>query len=160
MSSPELRLITPRSQDWGAFDCGDERINAKLRQEVRRAEAGLHRLYGSFDGDNLVGVMTVRAGVLSAPLGILAVLGVGIPEVPTLHIEVLATLKSRQRQGHGQVLLLGAVRLARQLSADIGLKTVSLEAPQESRAFYQAQGFESATSPWPDGSWPMWVVLD
>ena len=159
MSSLEIRHITPRSQDWGAFDCGDVRINAKLRQEARRAQEGLQQLYGVVVGNDLAAIMTLRAGHLSAPISILLALGMGEIDVPTLHVDVLAVRKEHQRQGHGKSLALAALNIGERIQQDVGLKTVSLEATQESRAFYQGQGFESAASPWPDGSWPMWFVL-
>ena len=122
MSDTEIRLIAPRSQDWGAFECGDARI--------------------------------------SAPVNVLRALGMGEIDVPTLHLEVLAVKTNVQRQGLGKLLIRNALDIADRFRGDIGLKTVSLEATQESRAFYQGQGFESASSPWPDGSWPMWFLLE
>ncbi|WP_420594350.1 GNAT family N-acetyltransferase [Deinococcus sp.] len=160
MSDTEIRLIAPRSQDWGAFECGDARISAKLVREAHRAQAGLQQLHGVMVAGDLAAVMTLRAGHLSAPVNVLMALGMGEIEVPTLHLEVLAVRTDAQRRGLGKLLISIALDIAVRLQGEIGLKTVSLEATTQSRAFYQNQGFEAAESPWPDGSWAMWFLLN
>jgi GNAT superfamily N-acetyltransferase len=159
LSRIEFAQVAPRSLDWGAFDCGDPRITAKLVREASRAVSGVQRLYGASDQDSLQAVLTLRAGQLQAPHEVLAALGVGSLEVPTLHIEVLAVRVGAQRRGYGEALLTRTVSLATQLQAQIGLLTVSLEATAESRPFYTRLGFACAASAWPDGSWPMWIAL-
>ena len=99
--------------------------------------------------------MSLRAGQLNAPAFELSQLGRGRLEVPTLHIEVLAISRHRQRRGHGGRLLETAVQIGLRLSAEIGLKTVSLEATAQSVPFYRQQGLTASETPWPGGSWPM-----
>ncbi|GGR31857.1 GNAT family N-acetyltransferase [Deinococcus ruber] len=137
----------------------DQRPESPTSQEALRAQADIQRLHGPLVDDTLQGVMRVRAGQLRAQMDILARLGLGDLDVPTLHVEVLAIRVEAQRQGYGERLLNSAIRLGMRLRQDIGLKTVSLEATRESQAFYQRLGLERAASPWPDGSWPMWVPL-
>lgn len=159
MSDRNVKPVAPQSQDWGAFDCGDARINDKLIREAHRAQAHLQQFHGAFADDQLCGLLTLRAGHLSAPVRILSALGMGEIDVPTLHIEVLAVRVGHQRLGLGQLLITHALSIGSRLQHEIGLKAVSLAATPESRAFYIGQGFECATSPWPDGSWPIWFLL-
>lgn len=152
--------VSPQAEHWGDFDCGDARITAKLVREAERAQSGLQALYGITENDVVQAVMTLRAGHLSAPGEVLAQLGQGEVDVPTLHIEVLAVRRDQQGRGFGTTLVRAAVNLGYGIAGQIGLKTVSLEATEQSKAFYEQLGLSAADFPWSDGSWAMWVVLD
>ena len=152
--------VSPQAERWGDFDCGDPRITAKLVTQARRAHSGLQALYGLTENGVVQAVMTVRAGHLSAPGEVLARLGQGEEDVPTLHIEVLAVRRHQQGKGIGTTLVQAAVKLGRGLAGQIGLKTVSLEATAQSKGFYAQLGLTAAEFPWTDASWAMWAVLD
>lgn len=158
MKDAERRLVAPQGENWGAFRCGNERIDRKLQQQVRRAALGLVRLHGIYVGGELQGVVTLQAGVLQAPREVLQQFG-AFDEVPTIHVEVLAVRDTAHGRGYGQMLIEHALQQAVDIAALIGLKTLSLEATQESAAFYAELGFDQA-DPWPDGSVPMWFTLD
>lgn len=155
-----LVQLSPQAEPWGDFYCGDPRITTKLVREAARAEHGAQALYGIIDGARVLAAMTVRVGHLSAPNDVLAQLGHGDIEVPTLHIEVLAVRREAQGQGFGTALLDSAVNLGREIRQRVGLTTVSLEATAQSKAFYEGLGLIAAGAAWPDGSWAMWIALD
>ena len=154
----EIRIITPQSESWGDFQCGDPRIDRKLLTEAEQAKKNLVRLHGLYEGDRLQAVISLEASVLQAPTEVIAKLG-GRERVSTLHIEVLSVRASSQRRGYGWRLLEHALGQAKTTSFNIGLRTVSLEATGESLPFYEKFGFRGARRPWPDGSWPMWFDL-
>ncbi len=158
--SPRLARLSPHATRWGDFNCGDARITNKLAREALRAEAGLQALYGVLGDENdVLAAMTLRTGVLSAPNSVLYELGQGELEVPTVHIEALGVRLGAQGQGYGRNLVELARALSGQVGERVGVRVLSLEATPESRAFYVHMGFQSAQSAWPDGSWPMWLLL-
>ena len=158
MTATELRIVSPQSESWGDFQCGDSRIDRKLLQEVEQANKCLVRLHGVYEGEQLQGVISLEASILQAPAEVIAKLG-GRERVSTLHIEVLSVRQSAQGQGYGWALLEYAVQHARFVAQTIGMRTVSLEATEQSLKFYEGFGFTVARRPWPDGSWPMWFDL-
>ncbi|UFA51956.1 GNAT family N-acetyltransferase [Deinococcus radiophilus] len=107
----EIRIITPQSESWGDFQCGDPRIDRKLLAEVEQAKKNLVRLHGLYEGDRLQAVISLEASVLQAPTEVIAKLG-GRERVSTLHIEVLSVRKSAQGRGYGRTLLRHALRQA------------------------------------------------
>lgn len=152
--------LSPQAVRWGDFDCGDARITGKLAREALRAEVGLQALYGVVDDQGeVLAAMTLRAGVLAAEANVLFHLGQGELDVPTLHIEALAVRTADQRRGIGRALIDLARTLSEEVAQRVGVRTLSLEATPESRAFYTRLGFDSAATPWPGGSWPMWIDL-
>lgn len=152
--------LSPHAARWGEFDCADPRITNKLAREALRSAGGLQKLYGVVsDQGDVLAAMTLRAGVLAAPNSALYELGQGELDVPTVHMEVLAVRRDVQGQGYGSELTDFAVALGEEIRARIGVRTLSVEATSDSKAFYAQFGFDSAESPWPDGSWAMWLSL-
>lgn len=152
--------LSPQATHWGEFDCGDPRITNKLAREAMRSAGGLQALYGVVGGqDDVFAAMTLRAGELAAPTSVRYQLGQGELDVPTVHMDVLAVRRSAQGLGYGRDLVRFAIRQSQQVGALVGVRTLSVEATSESRAFYARLGFDLASAPWPDGSWPMWLVL-
>lgn len=152
--------LSPQSARWGDFDCGDEQITGKLTREAMRAASGLQVLYGVVnEGGDVLAALTLRAGVLAAPSGVLYELGQGELDVPTVHLEVLAVRRDAQGKGYGRNLVTFATQQAEDVRLLVGVRTLSLEATEKSKPFYQRLGFDVASSPWPGGSWPMWLLL-
>lgn len=155
-----IQTLSPQTTRWGDFDCGDEHITGKLAREALRAASGLQSLYGVVDDRGVVlAALTLRAGVLAAPSGVLYELGQGELEVPTIHLEVLAVRRAAQGQGYGRDLMTFALRQSERTRTLVGVRTLSLEATDGSRAFYQRLGFRGTAQAWPGGSWPMWLLL-
>lgn len=141
--------LSPQAARWGEFDCADPRITNKLAREALRSAGGLQALCGVVGDQNAVlAAMTLRAGELAAPTSVRYQLGQGELDVPTVHMEVLAVRQDAQRLGYGRDL----VRFAIRQSEQVGVRTLSVEATSESKAFYARLGFDSASTPWPDGS--------
>lgn len=155
-----IARLSPQAARWGEFDCGDGRLTNKLAREALRSAGGLQALYGVVgDQDDVLAAMALRAGELAAPTSVRYQLGQGELDVPTVHMEVLAVRQNAQRLGYGRDLVRFAVRQSEQVGTLVGVRTLSVEATSESKAFYARLGFDSASAPWPDGSWPMWLVL-
>lgn len=155
-----IASLSPQSARWGEFHCGDEQITGKLAREAMRAGDGLQSLYGVVDdGGTVLAALTLRAGVLAAPSSVLYELGQGELDVPTVHLEVLAVRREAQGRGYGRNLIDFAIRQSERTRTLVGVRTLSLETTPQSKPFYQRLGFDVASSPWPGGSWPMWLVL-
>ncbi len=145
MPTWEIRRLE-KSHDRASFDCGQPMLNAWLRDRA-----------GQFDRRDLS-----RTFVATRP-GELPVLGYyaisthrvmyealppaeskGLPrlDVPVVLIGRLAVDQSAQGQGLGALLLIDALRRSAQVSEQIGIRAVEVDAVDESaRTFYLKYGF-------------------
>ena len=156
-------LLNSQSLDWESFDCGQPELTRKLVREAELSDAGFQQLYGVYRDEahpEILGVLTVRAGQLQAPLEDIARVAerTGVT-VPTLHVEVLAVRVHAQGKGVGQLLMWTLLDLAHEVRRSVGLHTVSLEATESSVPFYRSLGFEASDEVYGDGTRAMWLVL-
>jgi GNAT superfamily N-acetyltransferase len=128
------------------FDCGEPGLNDFLRRYARQNEGtGISRTYVLLEeGSPIVaGYYTLCSGSLSfATLPDERSRKIPRYPVPTAHIGRLAVDHVRQGQGLGAMLLADALKRSRQVSRQIGLYAVTVDALHEkARSFYEAFGF-------------------
>lgn len=155
-----IYLLAPHDAQWGAFLCGDPRIEAKLQAEVRAAERGLSALYEVRSGLGVVAAFSLQVGTLQAEYAVLSALSPASPlTIPTLHLPVIAVRSGHQGSGVGGQVMRTIISLARAQAPNLGIKTLSLESTPESDVFYTRLGFQRSDQAWPDHSRARWLVL-
>lgn len=131
------------------FDCGDPGLNAALEKRIPAAiQEGRVRLIGLSAGDGrLIACIALRAAQLEVDSidrsNVIPHLTHRI--VPTMHIELLAVHKDWHGRNLGTQLLDIATDTARQVSEQIGLRFITLDATPSSVAFYEKHFFQAAT---------------
>lgn len=148
-AAPELRIeLLASGHDRAGFTCGVDSLDVYLKtqagQDVRRKANAVFVLVEVGEPSRILGYFSLCATAL--PQG-------DVPDEARKHIPryplVSATLigrlavsSSRQRQGFGQILLVGALRKAYASAESVGASMVVVDALDEGAVkFYAAYGF-------------------
>lgn len=150
MNAPPLR--PPESLDNGhdcaTFDCGAPTIDAWLRTQAHRNEAGgASRTYVVAVDGTVVAFYSLSAFSLQRST-MTGRVSRNMPDpIPAILIGRLAVDRSCSRQGIGTGLLRDALLRCRDISEDLGARVVAVEAIGEDAAtFYEARGFDRSRS--------------
>jgi GNAT superfamily N-acetyltransferase len=138
-----IELLASRHRR-GGFDCGEPALNeflVRLAGQQQRRGIGKTYVAPAADGETVVGFVTLSAGQV-ATAGMPDALRLPRYPVPVLRIGRLAVDRGAQGQGIGADLLAFALHLALNLSRQIGLYAVVVDAKHEqAAAFYRGLGF-------------------
>lgn len=130
------------SHDRNGFDCGDDGLNDYLRQYAGQHDRkGLGRTYVAVErgSEAVKGYYTISSGAVS-----FEVVPENLPRhpVPVVLLARLAVDRTTQGQGLGAMLLIHALKRALDVSEQLGVHAVAVDALNESaRAFYLKYGF-------------------
>lgn len=130
------------SHNRNSFDCGDDGLNDYLRQYAGQHDRkGLGRTYVAVESGSeaVKGYYTISSGAVSFDV---------VPEnlprypVPVVLLARLAVDRTAQGQGLGAMLLIHALKRTLDVSEQLGVHAVIVDALNESaRAFYLKYGF-------------------
>lgn len=142
-------VIEPLSDrhDREAFDCGEPALNEFLRRYARQNQArGVSRTFVAVrEGEHeVLGFYSLAAGAVAFET-IPETLRRRLPRypVPVAHLGRLATCRSVQGQGLGEVLLFDALARTLRVAAEIGVVAIDVWAKTDrARAYYQRYGFQ------------------
>ncbi|BDB30718.1 N-acetyltransferase GCN5 [Cupriavidus sp. TA19] len=143
----EIHLLNS-SHDRKAFDCGNDEMNAWLRQMARQqADKDLIKIYVATTADEptkIAGYYAINTtSVLTEGMG-----GQKLPSnVPAVLLARLAVDASYKGQGLGGCLLMNALELAAETAELVGIRCIVVDAIDDNAAqFYQHYGFEPLTT--------------
>ncbi len=131
-----------------AFDCGEPALNEFLRRYARQNQArGVSRTFVAVrEGEQeVLGFYSLAAGAVAFET-IPEALRRRLPRypVPVAHLGRLATCRSVQGQGLGEVLLFDALARTLRVAAEVGVVAVDVWAKTDrALAYYQRYGFQS-----------------
>lgn len=130
------------AHDRGQFDCGEPALNEYLQRFAGQHDRkGLGRTYVAVDpGETVVkGYYTISSGAVSFE---------DVPEnlprypIPVVLLARLAVDRSARGHGLGAMLLIHALKKAEEVSEQLGVHAVAVDALNEAaRAFYLKYGF-------------------
>jgi GNAT superfamily N-acetyltransferase len=136
-----IERLSP-AHDRGSFDCGEQTLNEYLRRYAGQHDRkGLGRTYVAVErgGSAVKGYYTILSGAVSFEI---------VPEnlprhpVPVLLLGHLAVDRTAQGHGVGAMLLIHALKRAVDVSEQLGVHAVAVDALNDSaRAFYLKYGF-------------------
>lgn len=136
--------------DLGPFDCGEPALDAWLKRQALRNEAGgASRTYVACGGARVVGYYALAAGAIvreAAPRSMQR----NMPDpIPVMVVGRLAVDRTLQGQGIGHALLKDAVLRVMRAAEIAGIKAILVHAISDGeRDFYLASGFvESPIDP-------------
>ncbi|HZP82904.1 MAG TPA: GNAT family N-acetyltransferase [Chthonomonadaceae bacterium] len=131
-----------KAHDKSGFDCGEISLNTYLAQyagQNDRADIGRTFVLVEEGSTRVLGYYTLSAA---------SVLAEHVPDVrtrypvPVAHLGRLAVDKSQQGKGYGEYLLMDALRRARDVSNEMAVYAVAVDALNEAaRKFYLKYGF-------------------
>ena len=142
----QLRIMPINSEfDCSAFDCGDQAINASLRQltsEPGKSESS--QVIAAVDERNTInGFYSLTATNIEfseVPENLAE--RISTYPIPTVIIDTIAVHRTRQRKGIGARLLIDALQRIYNAVNDIDILVVMVDAKNERlRAFYLHYGF-------------------
>lgn len=132
--------------DKTAFDCGNDDINAYLKQLANQhTKKGIARTHVLADGATILGFYTLSNTLIDNQDGQIK----GYPkQIPAVIIGRMGVDKRYQGQGIGKILLSHALAKTAQLAKDTGIAFVIIDAKNAKLAsYYQTFGFYSTTIP-------------
>jgi GNAT superfamily N-acetyltransferase len=138
-----------KNQQRQQFDCGIPELNRYLQQQI--SQDAKHHIVAPFvllDDNHIIGFYTLSASsvnVSDLPLELIKKL----PKYPLIPVALLGRLaidKKYQGQGLGDFLLMDALKRSLELSKQIGIMAIVVDAMNESVCrFYQQYGFKLLT---------------
>ena len=144
-----MRIVPlDRTHDREGFDCGEESLNAFLKQHARRnADQGFSVTYVLTEDDSheILAYYTIASGEFDCDL--LPAKGrKGTPRhaVPVIRLCRLATDMTRRGKGLGEIMMMDVLRRAVMLSGQIGVHAIEVDALSDAaRRYYLKYGFQS-----------------
>lgn len=142
-------VLLSKAHDRSGFDCGEAGLNDYLQRFARQNdEKNLGRTYVAVVEARVEGYYTLAGGSLTFDT---------VPEklpqypIPVVHLARLAVNRRAQGKGLETLLLMDALRRSVQVSEQIGIYAVTVDALNESaRSFYLKYGFtELRDDPFP-----------
>lgn len=138
-----------KAQQRQQFDCGIAELNRYLHQQISQdAKRHIAAPFVLLDDNQIIGFYTLSASsvnVSDLPIELIKKL----PKYPLIPVALLGRLaidKEYQGQGLGDFLLMDALKRSLQLSKQIGIMAVVVDAINKSACrFYQQYGFKILT---------------
>jgi GNAT superfamily N-acetyltransferase len=126
------------------FDCGESSLNDYLKRFARQnANKNLGRTFVACESDSerVLAYYTISSGAIRVE-SLPDVTGLPKFPVPTSHVGRLAVDRTMQGQGLGAYMLVDALKRSLELSRQIGIYAVTVDALNESaKQFYLRFGF-------------------
>ena len=141
-------VLLDRTHDREGFDCGEESLNAFLKQHARKnAELGFSVTYVLTvdDSSEILAYYTIAGGEFDCEL-LPATSRKGLPRhaVPVIRLCRLATDLTQRGKGLGEIMLLDVLRRAVSISEQLGVHAIEVDALSDAaRTYYRKYSFRS-----------------
>ncbi len=145
------------------FDCEHEYINRfaikSLKQNVKKNMCQAYVLLDTIKNDKFVGYYNVMTFSIDKE-SFEKPPGGSTKQIPVLRLVMLGVDKSYKKQGLGSKLLKHCLGLTLELSKQVGIAGLYLDAEDKKHDYYRARGFKGISKPNEKNILPMFIGID